>query len=30
MTEELSKPTEMNGISKSLGIEKTQFGNGTA
>ena len=30
MTEELSKPTEMNGISKSLGIEMTQFGNGTA
>ena len=30
MNEELSKPTEMNGISKSLGIEMTQFGNGTA
>ena len=30
MTEELSKPTEMNGMSKSLGIEITQFGNGTA
>jgi len=30
MSEELSKPTEMNGISKSLGIEMTQFGNGTA
>ena len=30
MTEELSKPTEMNGISKSLGIDMTQFGNGKA
>ena len=30
MTEELSKPTEMNGISKSLGIDMTEFGNGAA
>lgn len=30
MTDELSKPSEMNGISKYLGVELTQFGNGTA
>ena len=30
MNEELSKPSELNGISKSLGIELTSFGGGKA
>tara|TARA_B100001113_G_C20650948_1_gene423447 strand:+ start:112 stop:531 length:420 start_codon:yes stop_codon:yes gene_type:complete len=30
LTEELSKPSELNGISKELGIIMTNFGNGTA
>jgi acyl-coenzyme A thioesterase PaaI-like protein len=30
LTEELSKPSELNGISKSLGIELTSFGGGKA
>ena len=30
MTEELSKPSELNGISKLLGLELTSFGGGKA
>lgn len=30
MTEELSKPSEMNGISKHLGVKLTHFGDGKA